>query len=152
VVSARAARFGRGASQALPVTIAPKQDAHLDIDIPVGTVTVTATATGAAGMVQLVLASGTIAAAHADQLFDALAARGAGATHNGFSVHASAVTFPDVVPGGYSACAVAFPPTVQSPRDAAQLRDQLDQLPCACTPVTIGDGPTQTIAVPVPPS
>jgi hypothetical protein len=120
------------------------------VDIPVGTVTVTATVAGVAGIAQVVLASGAIRATHANELLDALTARGVGQTHLGFAVGGRAVTLSDVVPGAYTLCGVAFPIGIQSVRDAAPLRDKLDLLPVLCAPVTITDAPTQTIAVPVP--
>jgi hypothetical protein len=84
------------------------------------------------------------------RLEDALAARGVGQTHLGFAFGGRPVTIANVVPGAYTVCGVAFPTGVQSVRDAAPLRDQLDRLPVLCAPVTITDARAQNLAVPVP--
>jgi protocatechuate 3,4-dioxygenase beta subunit len=149
-VSARPQGPQRGANQSETVTIAAQQEAHLDVDIPVGTVTVTAGITGA-GVAMVALVSGTVTAARGDELMAAVVARGPGSAHEDLARAGRPARLTEVVPGAYTACAIGVPPTVTSLRDALALRDKLDELPCACVPITIGDAPTQSITVPAPP-
>jgi protocatechuate 3,4-dioxygenase beta subunit len=136
------------------VNVDSGQTAHLDLEVPVGTVavTITMTAPPAANVhtAQVLLATGTLPSGSADQLGEAVAARGPGSTHIGFIFKDQPARLENVQPGSYSACAVPIPGDISSMADTVKLRDKGDKLISVCQPVTVTDSPLeQTVAIAV---
>src|SRR5262249_45617248 len=139
VVSSMAfAGAGRVSVNAQTVTVQANQVAHLDIDVSQGTVTlavkVAAPPEANVHTAQVFLASGTILARTAEELSDAINARGAGASYSAISFKDEAAKLEKVRPGAYSACVIPIPGDVNSPADMMRLSGRLDKLIAVCVP------------------
>jgi hypothetical protein len=156
VVSALEAGGGGKASSmhSQLVAVAAGQTTHLDLGFAAGTVTVTVamTAPPAANVhtAQVFLATGDLPSGTAEQLGEALAARGEGAAAMGFIFKDQPAQLAAVAPGAYSLCLIPIPGTLASMADFVKIRDKTDKLLALCKPVTLaGAPPEQTFTVPV---
>ena len=157
VVSTMAAgATGRGANfRSQMIQVRSGETAHLDIDIPAGTITVSVAVTAPPDAnvhaAQVFLISGTIQATTAEQLGDAAAARGAGATHMGFIVKDEAATLDKIEPGSYTACAIPIPGDINDMAAMMRIQGKLDKLLSVCVPAPIAASPDkQSVAIRVP--
>jgi len=140
------------------VQVQSDQVAHLDIDVPGGAVQVTVTIVSPPGAnvhaAQVMLVTGTVASGTAEQLTEAVAARGAGALHSGFMMKDQPVVLEKIDAGSYSACAIPIPGDLNDPAAMMRIQGKLDKLISVCLPVQIAATPAAqsvTIKVPAPP-
>jgi hypothetical protein len=151
--------MGAGSIHTKLITVEMDQTVHLDIDLPSSGVSVTLHIQGPEGVAiksaQVVLMSGAIVAHTPDQLYQAIAERGAGSSHSAFIFDGVPAKVDNVEAGAYTLCAIPFPGDINSPSDMMKLRDKMDLLPVACSPATIAATPAAqdlTVASPAPPA
>jgi carboxypeptidase family protein len=156
VVSAvRQAGLTGGDLHARVVTINVQETASLDIDLPVSGIDVTVQLKPPDGVAvanaQVFLLTGKVAAATADQMYEAFAVRGEGAGYQLLLFKGEPGKLERVPPGAYTACSIPFPGDINSIADMQKLRDKLDKLPVVCTAEAVAATPSaQTLVVPVP--
>jgi hypothetical protein len=130
----------------------------LDLEVPAGGVAVTLVLAPPEGVTvqtaQVFLVQGSFSAPNAEVFNELFGELGAGASHQGFMMKGEPVTFSNVKPGAYSACAIPIPGDINSPADMMKLRDKMDKLLVGCQAAQIKESPPQqeiAVAVPAPP-
>ncbi|MEZ4365786.1 MAG: carboxypeptidase-like regulatory domain-containing protein [Kofleriaceae bacterium] len=137
------------------VTVASGQEVVVELTVTPGQVALEARAQatdGEVGLVSMWIASGVLAVASARELEQRLAAAGGGTSQWRVAMAGGAVTFDELVPGGYTVCAVPFPREIQGMAAMGYVELHGDELPAFCQQVTVAPAPaTQQVAVTVVP-